>query len=53
MAAAWRLVLHMRAVTADETKPQALEEKYFWRYVGGKYVSELCERAVNLFFTRE
>ena len=53
MAAARRLVLHMRAVTADETKPHASEEQYFWRYVAGKHVSELCERAVNLFFTSE
>ena len=53
MAAARRLVLHMRAGTADETKPYASEEQYFWRCMAGKHVSELCERAVNLFFTSE
>ena len=31
MAAARRLVQHMRSITADETKPHASEEKYFWR----------------------
>ena len=53
MAAARRLVLYMRAVTADETKPHASEERYFWRHVASKHVSELCERAVNLFSTSE
>ena len=50
MAAARRLVLHVRAATADETRPHASEEAYFWRYVSGRQVAELCERAVNLFF---
>lgn len=38
MAAARRLVLHIRAVTVDETKPHASEEQYFWRYVAGQHV---------------
>ena len=51
MAAACRLVLHVRAATADETRPHTSEEVYFWRYVPGRQVAELCEQAVNLFFS--
>ena len=51
MATARRLVLHMRAVTADETKPHASEEQYFWMYVTVKNVRQLRERVINLFFT--
>jgi len=51
MAAARRLVLHVRAATADEARPHTSEEVHFWRYVSGRKVAELCERAVNLFFT--
>lgn len=50
LAAARRLVLHVRTATADEPKQHASKEKYFWRYVTGKHLSELCQRALRLFF---
>lgn len=50
VAARW-LVLRMRAVTADETKPHTPEEQYFWVYATVKNVAELCERVINLFFS--
>ena len=43
MAAARRLVLHVSAATADETKPHTSEEFSFWRYAPGRQVAELCE----------
>ena len=51
MAAACQLVLHDRAATADEARPHTSEEVHLGRYVSGRKVAELCERAVNLFFT--
>ena len=50
MAAARLLVLHVRAATADETRPHTSEEVYFWRYAPGRQVAELSERAAILFF---
>ena len=50
VTAACRLVLQVRAATADETMPHTLEKVYFWRYAPGRQVAKLCERAVNLFF---
>ena len=50
MTAARRLVLHVRAATADETRPHTSEEIYFRRHASGRQVAELCERAVNLIF---
>ena len=47
MAEARRLALHVRAATADETRPHTSEEVHFCRYASGR---EVAERAVNLFF---
>lgn len=50
-AACWR-ALHVRAATADEARPHASEEIYFWRFVAGKHVVEICEQADNCFYRR-
>lgn len=51
ITAARQLVSHIRAATGDEARPHASEEVYFMRYVWVRQVAELCERAVNVFFT--
>ena len=51
MVAARRLVLHVRAATANEARPHTSGGVHFWRYVSGREVAELCERSVDPFFT--
>lgn len=50
IGAARRLVLRVRAVTADETRPHASEELTLGGNLAGKLVVEICEQAKKKTF---